>query len=208
MSSKTGRPASKTARQEQLAELQRGQRRAERRRWLLILGIPALLAAVVLTLVVVQVAGRASPSDITGLQKISGLTNTHTDGQVRYPQTPPAGGPHNPVWLNCGIYNQAVPNENAVHSLEHGAIWITYRPGLAADQLAALHRIVDSNTKEIVSPYPGLPAPIVASAWARQLRPTSADDPRLTQFIRAFRDGTQAPEPGGPCTGGTGNPTR
>ncbi len=207
MNNKISRTPSKAARHGQLAELQRAQRRDERRRRLLILGVPALLAVVILAIVVVQVAGRRNPSDITGLQKISGLTNPHTDQPVRYPQTPPAGGPHNPVWLNCGIYNQPVRNENAVHSLEHGAVWITYQPDLAANQVAALRRIVGTNAKESLSPYPDLPAPIVVSAWARQLQLTSADDPRLPQFLRALRNGAQAPEPAGPCTGGTGTPT-
>jgi hypothetical protein len=58
----------------------------------------------------------------------------------------------------------------------------------------------------LVSPYPDLPAPVVASAWGKQLQLDSANDPRLEQFVSAFREGPQTPEPGAPCTGGTGNP--
>jgi hypothetical protein len=126
----------------------------------------------------------------------------HVTGPVTYAQTPPAGGPHNPVWLNCGIYDAPVPNENAVHSMEHGAVWITYDPALAADQVAALQQTVNT-TYEVLSPYPGLPAPVVASAWGKQLTLTGAEDPRLPAFIRAYRQGPQTPEPGAPCTGGT-----
>jgi hypothetical protein len=57
-----------------------------------------------------------------------------------------------------------------------------------------------------VSPYPGLPAPVVATAWGRQLRLPSANDPRLAEFLAAFRDGSQAPESGGFCEGGIGTP--
>ncbi len=58
------------------------------------------------------------------------------------------------------------------------------------------------DTYTLLSPYPDLPVPVVASAWGRQLRLTGADDPRLVQFVRAYRLGQQAPEPGAPCTGG------
>ena len=90
--------------------------------------------------------------------------------------------------------------------MEHGAVWITYRPDLPTDQVDRLRQLAHREQYVIVSPYLGLPAPVVASAWARQLRLDSAIDPRLTQFVRAFALGDQAPERGGPCTGGTGSP--
>lgn len=132
----------------------------------------------------------------------------HVLTPVSYPQTPPVGGPHSPVWQNCGFYRVAVVNEHAVHSLEHGAVWITYRPNLASPDIAALKVLANSQKYVLVSPYPGLPAPVVASAWGRQMRVSSAADPRLDQFVRAFELGMQAPERGGPCTGGLGTPDR
>jgi hypothetical protein len=148
----------------------------------------------------------ASPL-IPGVQTFTNLARDHVTGPVSYPQTPPAGGPHNPVWENCGIYSNPVPNENAVHSLEHGAVWITYQPTLPATEVAQLRAAARGQRYVLVSPYPGLPAPIVASAWGVQLRLTDATDPRLAQFIRAYQQGRQTPEPGAPCTGGTGSPS-
>jgi hypothetical protein len=58
----------------------------------------------------------------------------------------------------------------------------------------------------ILSPYPGLPSPVVASAWGKQLQLPSVSDPRLGQFIDYFRQGPQTPEPGATCAGGTGTP--
>jgi hypothetical protein len=46
-----------------------------------------------------------------------------------------------------------------------------------------------------------LSTPVVASAWGKQLRLKSVDDPKLQEFIRAYRKGPQTPEPGAPCTG-------
>ena len=135
----------------------------------------------------------------------------HVTGVVHYNRTPPAGGPHNPVWLNCGVYSQPVPNENAVHSLEHGAVWITYRSSLSSTAVIQLQQFVETHyvgTQRylILSPYPGLPAPVVASAWGAQLRLRGPGDQRLAAFVAHFAGGGQGGEPGGPCTGGTGTP--
>lgn len=130
----------------------------------------------------------------------------HVTTQVKYAQDPPAGGEHAPVWLNCATYGEPVPKENAVHSMEHGAVWVTYRPNVPQAQVRALKEQL-GDTYEILSPYPGLPAPVVASAWGRQLRLTGPDDKRLSAFVQAYRLGEQTPESGAPCTGGTDGPT-
>ena len=124
----------------------------------------------------------------------------HVEGPVSYPQTPPVGGPHSPVWQHCGFYSKPIVNEHGVHAMEHGAVWITYQPNLPADQVDVLRKEAQQ-TYVLVSPYPNLPSPVVASAWGKQLRLDSATDPRLDQFIEAFAEGPQAPEPGSPCTG-------
>lgn len=130
----------------------------------------------------------------------------HTGELVDYPQNPPVGGAHHPVWQNCGFYAEPIRNEHAVHSLEHGAIWITYRPNLPGKQVDALQKTVNSSTHLLASPFPNLPTPVVASAWGKQIRLENVHDPRLDIFIRAYRQGPQTPEPGAPCTSGTGKP--
>src|SRR5215208_5439695 len=62
------------------------------------------------------------------VKSYSNLSRDHVRGRINYPQNPPVGGPHNPVWQKCGFYSKPVRNEHAVHSMEHGAVWITYRP--------------------------------------------------------------------------------
>lgn len=101
-----------------------------------------------------------------GLQTFSNLSRNHVTGTVKYPQSPPVGGDHNAVWLNCGTYTSPVANENAVHSMEHGAVRITCQPTLSAADVTALHHAVGGQSHVVLSPYPGLPAPVVASAWA------------------------------------------
>ena len=122
---------------------------------------------------------------------------------------PPVGGAHNQVWLNCAgvVFEQPVPDEHAVHSLEHGAVWIAYRPDLPQGQVDQLRDLAQSQSCILVSPYPDLEPPIVASAWGKQMTLESADDADLERFVRAYLQGPQTPEPGAACTGGVGEPS-
>jgi hypothetical protein len=144
--------------------------------------------------------------DMSEVQTFTGLTHQHVSGPVQYAQTPPVGGDHAGVWQNCGFYREPVANEMAVHSLEHGAVWVTYAPDLPASQIDILRDLAADQTYVLVSPYPGLPAPVVASAWGKQLRLPSAGDRRLREFVERYRKSSDAPEPGAPCSGAVGNP--
>jgi hypothetical protein len=108
--------------------------------------------------------------------------------------------------MNSAWTGSPIANENAVHSLEHGAVRITYMPDLPQEQVDRLRAMAREDGYLIVSPYPGLLAPVVASAWGLQLRLDSAESPGLEQFIRAFRQGPQTPEPGASLAGGVGTP--
>ena len=132
----------------------------------------------------------------------------HTDAPVDYEQSPPAGGEHNPIWQNAAFYEEPIRNENAVHTIEHGAVWVTYSTDLPQGEKDRLRELVEGRDCLMASPYPDLPGdtPIVASAWGRQLAIESAEDEALQSFIQAFRRGPQTPEPGATCTGGTADP--
>ncbi len=142
----------------------------------------------------------AESADLDDVEVFTDLAKNHTEGDVDYAQVPPAGGPHNPTWLGCGAFDNPVPNENAVHDLEHGTVWITYRPGLSPLEVDDLVGLLPADG--IISPYLDLPAPVVVTVWGRQLRLTGADDPRLPLFIEAYGDGRTAPEPLASCGGG------
>lgn len=123
--------------------------------------------------------------------------------RVAYDQSPPYGGPHDQIWATCNgvVYPSALRSENAVHSLEHGAVWITYNPDkLTADQVTALSAKVTNKPSMLMSPYPGLDQPLSLQGWGRQLKLTDPTDPRIDQFISAVR-GNQSifPEPGATC---------
>lgn len=141
-------------------------------------------------------------SDIGGVIAYPNQARDHSTAPQVYAVTPPVGGVHTASWQNCGLYLRPVRNEPAVHSLEHGAVWITYRPDLTRDALAVIQSAAAGRPYVLISPYPGLPTPLVASAWGLQLRLTDPADPRLVQFIAEYMQGPQTPEPGAPCAGG------
>jgi hypothetical protein len=198
-------------RREHLARMRAGQQSQERRRRVIIYGLGALVVVLLVGFTAYGIIGNRQDKVIEGLRSYDGLARDHVDQPVSYPQNPPVGGKHAPIWLNCGVYSSPVHNENAVHSLEHGAVWITYRPDLASADVTRLRDLVgaqnpSSRSYMILSPFAGLPAPVVASAWGKQVQLTGAADPNLEKFIRQFVQGPQTPEPGASCTGGVGQP--
>jgi Protein of unknown function (DUF3105) len=209
MSRRGQRESARTAR---LEAVRREQRHSARRRRGLIVAASVAVVALVgggsWSIIAASGSGSSTQDKValTGLQTYTGLARDHVAGTVVYPQTPPVGGKHSAIWQNCGVYSAPVRNEKAVHSLEHGAMWITYRPDLTATEIATITGDLSGQPYGLVSPYPGLPSPIVATAWGVQLKLNSASDPRLKSFINTYKSGSLAPEPGGECTGGTGTP--
>ncbi|MFE2019684.1 DUF3105 domain-containing protein [Streptomyces sp. NPDC059499] len=132
------------------------------------------------------------------------LTRNHVTTEVAYPMEPPVGGDHHPAWLNCDgvVYEKTVPNVNAVHALEHGAVWVTYNDKAADADVKKLAARVDSTPFSLMSPYEGQAGPIMLSAWGKQVTVDGADDRRVAQFFAKYVQGKQTPEPGAPCTGG------
>ncbi|WP_236567939.1 MULTISPECIES: DUF3105 domain-containing protein [unclassified Nocardiopsis] len=121
---------------------------------------------------------------------------------VEYEMFPPAGGPHYPAWQDCGVYEEPLRTEHVVHSQEHGAVWITYDPGLPDERVQALHALYAPGDYLVISPMEGLPSPVVASAWGSQILLEGAEDPRLPEYLITFVQADSAPEPGAPCSGG------
>ena len=145
----------------------------------------------------------AEPPAIEGLEVlVEDPSHEHVEGPLDYDRVPPLGGEHNSRWLACDVYDEPVPHEFAVHSLEHGAVWLAYAPDLPADQAALLADLAATDREYVlVSPEPGLDSRVVAVTWGAALEASSADDPRLAEFVQAYAGGDQGGEPGAPCRG-------
>jgi hypothetical protein len=209
------RKAELAERQARLAAIQAAQKKTERRRTTIIAAVVgviilALIGATIFFLVEQNRANAeldaAADRPIEGVEEFEGLTNNHVAEDVTYPQNPPVGGDHTAVWQNCGVYTEPVIEEHAVHSLEHGAVWITYDPDLPQDQVDVLTEQAASNNYILVSPREDLPSPVVMSAWGLQLQLEDANDDRVGVFLQKYVRGPQTVEPGAACSGGTGSP--
>ena len=148
-------------------------------------------------------------ADIKGVvnyraQKNAALeSRNHKDGTLTYLTSPPVGGDHNPLWQNCmgDVYDAPIANEHAVHSLEHGAVWVTYKQGLPAAQVDVLKKKVQGKDYMLMSPYPGLDHNVSLQVWGYQLKVDDVNDPRIDTFIKDLRLNASM-EPGAACSSG------
>jgi hypothetical protein len=166
-------------------------------------GARAALCVVFVTLAACGDEDGFESGEIEGVETVPIGDYEHVLALVEYDRHPPVGGDHafSPYLINCGFYEEPVIDTLAVHSLEHGAVWISFSPSLDADQVDIIRQLVVDHEKVIAAPYDGLDDPVVVSAWAAQLRLDSATDERLETFVDTFIDAPTAPEAGSACEG-------
>ena len=131
------------------------------------------------------------------------LSRDHVAGPVDYPSIPPAAGDHNGAPQNCAVYTEPIAPEHALHSLEHGAVWVTYNEQASDEDVEALTEQVEGDQYRLLSPVPDQESPVQLTAWGRTLEVDSADDERVDQFLEAYTNGPQTLEPGAACVGNT-----
>ncbi|WP_327356567.1 DUF3105 domain-containing protein [Streptomyces sp. NBC_01304] len=132
------------------------------------------------------------------------LGRNHVQNVGKYPMTPPVGGDHDQAWMNCNgdVYKQPIPDKHAVHSLEHGAVWVTYNDKAPAGEVKKLEALVAATPYSLMSPIKEQKGAIMLSAWGKQVTVDSAKDPRVETFFAKYVQGKQTPEPGAACTNG------
>lgn len=186
-----------------LKERRRQEADAVRRKRLIRVGVVAIVAVVVIGAIIFRFAG----TSVAGAIDFGSQERGHDEGVViEAGELPPVGGVHSPRWQTCGIYDRPVDAKNAVHSMEHGAVWIAYQPELPGEDVSILRDLVGDQSYLLLSPFPGLKSPVVLSAWGIQLEVESVDDERVAEFVSAYRLGPQTPEFGAACSGGVGLP--
>jgi Protein of unknown function (DUF3105) len=211
---------SSAARRARIEEMRRTERARERRNRVLTIGASVVIVAGLVVGGTVLIRSQSDDSSstasdskstgkfVTGKDGVktwsAKLSQNHPTGNVDYPMTPPVGGDHNPVWQNCNgdVYPEAIKEENAVHSLEHGAVWVTYNSEASDADVKALAEKVKKTPYTLMSPLEDQKDPIMLSAWGHQRTVTGASDPNADKFFETYVQGEQTPEPGAACTNG------
>ncbi|MFG2548589.1 DUF3105 domain-containing protein [Streptomyces sp. NPDC048581] len=210
---------SSAARKARIEEMRRAEQARERRNRILTIGASVVVVVGLVVGGVVLIQSQADKKDEAQSDKTPGkfvtgkdgvktwnkkLSSTHVTESVSYPMEPPVGGNHHKAWMNCNgdVYTKELANENAVHSLEHGAVWVTYNSKASKADVAALATKVKQTPFTLMSPDDEQQDPIMLSAWGHQRTVTSASDPNVGKFFEKYVQGEQTPEPGAPCTGG------
>ncbi|MEU9999726.1 DUF3105 domain-containing protein [Streptomyces sp. NPDC050848] len=134
------------------------------------------------------------------------LGRNHVTTPVAYEMKPPVGGDHDQVWQNCDgdVYTAKIAEMNAVHSLEHGAVWVTYNKKAPEADVKKLAEKVGKTPYTLMSPVDDQAGAIMLSAWGKQVTVDNASDPRIDAFFTKYVQGPQTPEPGAACSGGVG----
>jgi len=131
-------------------------------------------------------------SSVEGVQEFDIVGENHipqgTSGSG-YNSNPPSSGPHWASPAEKGIYEQPIPDETALHNLEHGHIWIAYDPSIGDEVKSKLSEIVESDGwKIIMSPREGNDAKIALVGWGRVLNMDEPDYEKVKEFIRLYRN--------------------
>jgi hypothetical protein len=139
---------------------------------------------------------------------VGDLGNNHIQPPVSFSASPSIGGDHYPFWQNCGFYDLEAIEGAATHTMEHGAVWITYNADRVSDaELDELRALAAGNSKLLISAYDH-PEKLVLSAWGVQHREDalSPSDAAVSEFITDWVDNSELPEAGVTCQEAAGFP--
>lgn len=82
-----------------------------------------------------------------------------------YNSNPPTSGWHYAEWKQKGVYKEQQPDENLIHNLEHGYIWISYHPDANLEIIKQLENFYGFGKKIVVEPRKENDKLISLAAW-------------------------------------------
>ncbi len=104
-----------------------------------------------------------------------------------YNSNPPTSGWHYFTPADWGIYHQTIPDEVAIHNLEHGGIWLSYRDAGDTQTIQQLEDIVHRFPDHIILTYrPTNDRAIAVAAWSHLLKLDAVDSNTILDFINRY----------------------
>ena len=139
-----------------------------------------------------QTGGARAAKLLPGVAEFESLGAAHIQPGSQHPpynSNPPTSGPHYPQPANWGIYDNQLADETLVHNLEHGGVWISYKPDLPAEEKTKLKEIAGRyKSKVILEPRVQNDSPIALAAWQRLLKLDAVDETRITEFVATYKN--------------------
>lgn len=132
--------------------------------------------------------GQAYP--ILGKQHVS-IGASHPN----YNSNPPTSGWHYASPAEWGVYGNELPDEQILHNLEHGGVWISYNK-VDDETKTQLEKIGRVNSGIVVTPRQANDTPIALASWGRLQKLESFDEAAIINFIKANKN--KSPEPFAP----------
>lgn len=107
-----------------------------------------------------------------------------------YNSNPPTSGWHYSEAAPAGFYERELTDEQLVHNLEHGHVWISYRSALPAEAIKILKKTAGGNV--IATLRDKNDTDIALTSWGRldkfNLENNSLDEQRVRNFILRYRN--------------------
>lgn len=129
--------------------------------------------------------------DFSKAMAMEGNAHVSEGTNMDYQSNPPTSGNHWPVPLKIGLYETEKPDEAIVHSLEHGRVWVSYKPSLSQKTKEALKKLLERQPGIILTPRSANETDIALAAWTRldtfNLSNGSFDAERILNFIKRYR---------------------
>lgn len=150
----------------------------------------AVLALVVVGIVFASRVG--SPNSEDQSVRFSDQGREHIAVGSEHPEynsNPPTSGWHYPGPAVPGFYEEPLPDEQVVHNLEHGEVWIAYKSDLDSSVIEQLREF--AGPKTIITPRDANETDVALVAWTR-LDAFDLDEvlnvERINDFIKRYQN--------------------
>ncbi len=126
-----------------------------------------------------------------------GQQHVALDYQFTYNSNPPTSGPHYATPANWGVYDYPANDKIFIHNMEHGGIWISYKPDMPVGVVNDLKAIVNEfgGSKLVMAPRSANDSDIAVAAWTRLLKINLAGNDitedhlnQIRAFYKAFKN--------------------